>query len=178
MHGQRMFPDHLPLELCDLSMWLVLIALLTLKPAVFDAVGVRMGRVPVTPSRLRAAMLKRGAVILRILPGGEGQVFAIATPQGTLRADQPGTYEIEVAAESGEGLVERTRHFRNGLQLFWFEVIEIFVERRAGVRCWATRGIWTPPSVVSATGANRSRATSPGPPGCAPGTRRPSGRHA
>ncbi len=29
--------------------------------AIFDAVGVRMGRVPVTPSRLRAAMLKRGA---------------------------------------------------------------------------------------------------------------------
>ena len=34
--GQPMFPDHLPLELCDLSMWLVVIALLTLKPAVFD----------------------------------------------------------------------------------------------------------------------------------------------
>jgi hypothetical integral membrane protein (TIGR02206 family) len=34
--GQPIFPDRLPLELCDLSMWLVLIALLTLKPAVFD----------------------------------------------------------------------------------------------------------------------------------------------
>jgi hypothetical integral membrane protein (TIGR02206 family) len=34
--GQPIFPDHLPLELCDLSMWLVLVALLTLKPAVFD----------------------------------------------------------------------------------------------------------------------------------------------
>ena len=38
MHGQRMFPDHLPLELCDLSLWLVVIALLTLRPAVFDLV--------------------------------------------------------------------------------------------------------------------------------------------
>ena len=36
LHGQALFPDHLPLELCDLSMWLVVIALLTLKPAVFD----------------------------------------------------------------------------------------------------------------------------------------------
>ena len=34
--GQPIFPDRLPLELCDLSMWLVLIALLTLKPVVFD----------------------------------------------------------------------------------------------------------------------------------------------
>jgi hypothetical integral membrane protein (TIGR02206 family) len=34
--GQPIFPNRLPLELCDLSMWLVLIALLTLKPAVFD----------------------------------------------------------------------------------------------------------------------------------------------
>ena len=36
LQGQAMFPDHLPLELCDLSMWLVVIALLTLQPAVFD----------------------------------------------------------------------------------------------------------------------------------------------
>jgi hypothetical integral membrane protein (TIGR02206 family) len=36
LHGQLTFPDHLPLELCDASLWMVLIALLTLKPIVFD----------------------------------------------------------------------------------------------------------------------------------------------
>jgi hypothetical integral membrane protein (TIGR02206 family) len=36
LHGQLMFPGHLPLELCDFSLWLVIIALLTLKPAAFD----------------------------------------------------------------------------------------------------------------------------------------------
>jgi hypothetical integral membrane protein (TIGR02206 family) len=34
--GEQMFPGHLPLELCDVSLWLVILALLTLKPAVFD----------------------------------------------------------------------------------------------------------------------------------------------
>jgi len=34
--GARMFPDHVPLELCDASLWLVIAALLTLKPAIFD----------------------------------------------------------------------------------------------------------------------------------------------
>jgi hypothetical integral membrane protein (TIGR02206 family) len=36
VHGERMFPGHVPLELCDLSLWLVIFALLTLKPAIFD----------------------------------------------------------------------------------------------------------------------------------------------
>jgi hypothetical integral membrane protein (TIGR02206 family) len=36
MHGSRMFPNHMPLELCDDSLWLVIAALLTLKPAIFD----------------------------------------------------------------------------------------------------------------------------------------------
>jgi hypothetical integral membrane protein (TIGR02206 family) len=36
LHGQLTFPDHLPLELCDVSLWLVIVALLTLKPAVFE----------------------------------------------------------------------------------------------------------------------------------------------
>ena len=31
-----MFPDHLPLELCDASLWLIIAALLTLKPSIFD----------------------------------------------------------------------------------------------------------------------------------------------
>jgi len=34
--GARMFPDHMPLELCDLSLWLVIAALLTRRPGVFD----------------------------------------------------------------------------------------------------------------------------------------------
>lgn len=34
--GAQMFPNHVPLELCDASLWLVVISLLTLKPAVFD----------------------------------------------------------------------------------------------------------------------------------------------
>jgi hypothetical protein len=45
--------------------------------------------------------LENGAVILRILPGGAGQVFVIDTPRGKLRADQPGYFEVEVAAEAG-----------------------------------------------------------------------------
>ena len=36
MHGSRMFPNHMPLELCDDSLWLVIAALITLKPAIFD----------------------------------------------------------------------------------------------------------------------------------------------
>lgn len=36
LHGEAMFPNHVPLELCDASLWLVIIALLTLKPAIFD----------------------------------------------------------------------------------------------------------------------------------------------
>ncbi len=36
VHGEQMFPSHLPLELCDISLWLVIPALLTLKPAIFD----------------------------------------------------------------------------------------------------------------------------------------------
>jgi hypothetical integral membrane protein (TIGR02206 family) len=35
-HGQLTFPDHLPLELCDATLYLVIVALLTLKPAIFD----------------------------------------------------------------------------------------------------------------------------------------------
>lgn len=45
--------------------------------------------------------LEQGAVILRILPGGAGQVFVIETPRGALRADQPGYFEVEVDAETG-----------------------------------------------------------------------------
>ncbi len=36
LHGNKMFPDHLPLELCDFSLWLLIPVLLTLKPAIFD----------------------------------------------------------------------------------------------------------------------------------------------
>jgi hypothetical integral membrane protein (TIGR02206 family) len=35
-HGQLTFPDHLPLELCDASLCLVVIALFTLNRAVYD----------------------------------------------------------------------------------------------------------------------------------------------
>lgn len=35
-HGQLTFPDHLPLELCDASLCLVIVALFTLNKAVFD----------------------------------------------------------------------------------------------------------------------------------------------
>ena len=36
IHGRRMFPDHLPLELCDASLWLLIFVMLTLKPIFFD----------------------------------------------------------------------------------------------------------------------------------------------
>ena len=49
--------------------------------------------------------LEKGAVILRILPGGAGQVFVIETPRGKLRADQPGYFEVEVAAGTGAVVV-------------------------------------------------------------------------
>ncbi|GAB2178691.1 DUF6600 domain-containing protein [Dongia sp. agr-C8] len=44
-----------------------------------------------------AVAIERGAVILRVLPGGAGQVFVIETPRGKLRADQPGYFEVEVS---------------------------------------------------------------------------------
>lgn len=34
--GAKMFPGHVPLELCDASLWLIIASLLTLKPAIFD----------------------------------------------------------------------------------------------------------------------------------------------
>ena len=49
---------------------------------------------------MAAVTLEKGAVILRILPGGAGQVFVIDTPSGKLRADQPGYFEVEAAADS------------------------------------------------------------------------------
>jgi len=36
LHGDRMFPNHVPLELCDASLWLVILSLVTLRPAFFD----------------------------------------------------------------------------------------------------------------------------------------------
>jgi hypothetical integral membrane protein (TIGR02206 family) len=38
VHGQPMFPTHLPLELCDASLWLIIIASLSLNPLAFDLV--------------------------------------------------------------------------------------------------------------------------------------------
>ena len=43
--------------------------------------------------------LRRGALILHILPGGEGQVFTVQTADGAMRADQPGDFEIIAAAD-------------------------------------------------------------------------------
>ncbi len=43
--------------------------------------------------------LDQGALVLHVLPGGNGQVFSIETAEGVLRLDQPGYYEIE----TGEG---------------------------------------------------------------------------
>lgn len=34
--GAPMFPNHVPLELCDASLWLIVASLLTLKPGIFD----------------------------------------------------------------------------------------------------------------------------------------------
>jgi hypothetical protein len=48
-----------------------------------------------------SVVLEKGALILHILEGGAGQVFVIETPRGALRADQPGYFEVEVAAEGG-----------------------------------------------------------------------------
>jgi hypothetical integral membrane protein (TIGR02206 family) len=36
LHGERLFPNHMPLELCDASLILIIVALLTLNRAVFD----------------------------------------------------------------------------------------------------------------------------------------------
>jgi len=36
IQGVRIFPDYLPLEVCDVALWLVIVTLLTLNPAVFD----------------------------------------------------------------------------------------------------------------------------------------------
>ena len=36
VHGVRMFPEHMPLQLCDASLWLAIVSLLTLRPAIFD----------------------------------------------------------------------------------------------------------------------------------------------
>ena len=52
-----------------------------------------------------AVSLEQGALILHILPGGAGQVFVVQTPRGALRADQPGYFEVEIAAESGTVVV-------------------------------------------------------------------------
>ena len=38
--------------------------------------------------------LKAGALILHVMPGGQGQVFTVVTARGTARVDQPGYSEI------------------------------------------------------------------------------------
>jgi hypothetical protein len=45
--------------------------------------------------------LDQGALLLRVLPGGNGQVFTVETPQGSLRIDQPGYYEVKIGADAG-----------------------------------------------------------------------------
>lgn len=35
-HGERLFPSHMPLELCDLSLWLAIYTLLSVRTAAFD----------------------------------------------------------------------------------------------------------------------------------------------
>ena len=37
-HHQLTFPDHLPIELCDITLYLTVVALITLRPAIFDLV--------------------------------------------------------------------------------------------------------------------------------------------
>jgi hypothetical protein len=49
--------------------------------------------------------IEKGAVILRVLPGGAGQVFTVETPRGKLRVDQPGYFEIEVVEATGVVMV-------------------------------------------------------------------------
>src|SRR5215469_1659359 len=34
--GEHIFPSHVPLEMCDVTLWLVIAALLTLDPDIFD----------------------------------------------------------------------------------------------------------------------------------------------
>lgn len=46
-----------------------------------------------------AVAIEKGALILRILPGGAGQVFIVETPRGKLRADQPGYFEVAVSGD-------------------------------------------------------------------------------
>jgi hypothetical integral membrane protein (TIGR02206 family) len=36
--GERIFPGHMPLELCDFALWLVIATLMTLKPVIYDVV--------------------------------------------------------------------------------------------------------------------------------------------
>lgn len=36
IQGERMFPGHMPLELCDFALWMMIVTLLTLKPVFFD----------------------------------------------------------------------------------------------------------------------------------------------
>jgi len=36
LQGERIFPSHLPLELCDMSLWVVMFLLIRPRPAVFD----------------------------------------------------------------------------------------------------------------------------------------------
>ena len=38
VQGERIFPGHMPLELCDFALWLVIATLMTLKPVIYDVV--------------------------------------------------------------------------------------------------------------------------------------------
>jgi len=48
-----------------------------------------------------AVTLEQGALVLHVLRGGDGQVFTVETAKGTLRADQPGYYEVAIGAGDG-----------------------------------------------------------------------------
>src|SRR5579871_1738570 len=76
--GERIFPSHVPLELCDLSMWLVIFILFWPRPAVFDVAYywaiAGAGMALLTPNLVRPSLFievqffaDHGLIVLAIL---------------------------------------------------------------------------------------------------------------
>jgi hypothetical protein len=61
-----------------------------------------------------AVALEQGALVLHVLRGGDGQVFTVETPKGTLRVDQSGYYEVvaDPAGSTSVSAVEGVGQFR------------------------------------------------------------------
>jgi len=98
IRGERIFPGHMPLDVCDVGLWLMVAVLVTLKPAIFDVayywalVGAALA--VVTPNLTNESLFLKAPVFRRtrldrggsVVPGVERAVAAASRVRGKVIA--------------------------------------------------------------------------------------------